>query len=107
VEIVGALGAEGRWFDSTSSRHVGTLGKSFTRNCLYDGCGAYSCLVAKFDSCNSLLSSVNTLLVDILRCVRLCIKRKYYIRYSFYYHLYKMYVYCVVIPTILNGRGYA
>src|SRR6218665_3818979 len=34
------FGAEGRWFDSTSSRHVGTLGKSFTRNCLYDGRGA-------------------------------------------------------------------
>src|SRR6218665_3627135 len=52
-------------FDSTSSRHVGILGKSFTRNCLYDGC-------------NSLLSSVHTLLVNILRCVRLYIKRKYY-----------------------------
>jgi len=38
-DIVGAFGAEGRWFDSTSSRHVGTLGKSFTRNCLYDGRG--------------------------------------------------------------------
>ena len=23
-EVVGAFGAEGRWFDSTSSRHVGT-----------------------------------------------------------------------------------
>ena len=34
--MVGAFGAEGRWFDSTSSRHVGTLGKSFTPNCLYD-----------------------------------------------------------------------
>jgi len=31
VEFVGAFGAEGRWLDSTSSRHVGTLGKSFTR----------------------------------------------------------------------------
>src|SRR6218665_575723 len=51
------------WFDSTSSRHVGTFAKSFTRNCLYDvmwhPCG---CLAAKFDSCNSLLSSVHTLL---------------------------------------------
>ena len=74
--IVGAFGAEGRWFDSTSSRHVGTLGKSFIRNCLYDGCGA---LAAKFDSCNSLLLSVHTLLVNIQRCVRLYIKRKYYI----------------------------
>src|SRR6218665_223787 len=35
------------------------------------------CLAAKFDSCNSLLSSVHTLLVNILRCVRLYIKRKY------------------------------
>jgi len=26
---------EGRWFDSTSSRNVGTLNKSFTRNCIY------------------------------------------------------------------------
>src|SRR6218665_1136070 len=36
------------------------------------------CLAAKLDSCNSLLSSVHTLLVNILRCVRLYIKRKYY-----------------------------
>src|SRR6218665_3344953 len=78
VEIVGAFGAEGSWFDSTSSRHVGNLGKSFTRNCLYDGC---SCLAAKFDSCNSLLSSVHTLIVNILRCFRLYIKRKYYYYY--------------------------
>ena len=36
------------------------------------------CLVAKFDSCNSLLSSVHTLLVNILHYVRLLyIKRKY------------------------------
>ena len=28
VEIVSAFGAEGNWFDSTSSRHVGTLDKS-------------------------------------------------------------------------------
>jgi len=40
MEIVGSFGAEGRRFDSTSFRHVGTSGKSFTRNCLYDGCGA-------------------------------------------------------------------
>ena len=32
----GAFGAEGRWFDSTSSRHVGAMSKSFPRNCLYD-----------------------------------------------------------------------
>ena len=36
IGAFGAFGAEGRWFDSTSSRHVGALGKSFTRNCLYD-----------------------------------------------------------------------
>jgi len=36
------------------------------------------CRAAKFDSCNSLLSSVHTLLVNILWCVRLYIKRKYY-----------------------------
>ena len=30
-----AFGAEGRLFDSTSIRNVGTLGKSFTRNFLY------------------------------------------------------------------------
>src|SRR6218665_2017690 len=68
------VGAEGRWFDSTSSRHVETLGKSFTRNCLYDAlvtaCAVLwrcrncrslfimtdvapcDCLAAKFDSCN-------------------------------------------------------
>ena len=40
IIIVGAFDAEGCRFDSTSSRHVGTLGKSITRNCLYDGCGA-------------------------------------------------------------------
>jgi len=39
VKIVRAFGTEGRWFDSTPSRHLGTLGKSFTRNCLYDGFG--------------------------------------------------------------------
>src|SRR6218665_266574 len=32
----GAYVAKGRWFDSTYSRNVGTLGKSFTRSCLYD-----------------------------------------------------------------------
>ena len=34
--VVCAFGAEGRWFDSTFGRHVRTLDKSFTRNCLYD-----------------------------------------------------------------------
>src|SRR6218665_71921 len=36
------------------------------------------CLAVKFDSCNDLLSSVLTLRVNILRCGRLYIKRKYY-----------------------------
>src|SRR6218665_2349810 len=35
VVVVGAFGAEGRELDSTSSCHVGTLGKSFTLNFLY------------------------------------------------------------------------
>ena len=43
-------------------------------------CGAlHDCLVVKFDSCNSLLSSVHTVLVNILQCVRLYIKWKYII----------------------------
>src|SRR6218665_1059007 len=42
---------------------------------MWPPCG---CLAAKFDSCNSLLSSVHSLLVNILRCVRLYIKRKKY-----------------------------
>ena len=36
VVVDGAFGVDGRWIDSTSSRHEGTLGKSFARNCLYD-----------------------------------------------------------------------
>jgi len=40
------------------------------------------CLASKFDSCNSLLSSVHTLLVNILRYVRLYTKRKYYYYYA-------------------------
>ena len=77
--VVGAFCAESHWFDSTSSRHVGTLGKSFTHYCLYDvmWCPVAALQVAKIDSCNS-LSSVHTLLVNIRRCVRLYIKRKYY-----------------------------
>src|SRR6218665_2086336 len=42
------------------------------------------CLAAKFDSCNSLLSSFHALLVNILRCVRLYIKRKHYNIIIFY-----------------------
>jgi len=40
------------------------------------------CLAVKFDSCNNLLSSVHTCTshVNILQCVRLYVKRKYYIR---------------------------
>ena len=34
--VFGAFGAEGLWFNSFSSCHIGMLGKSFTRNCLYD-----------------------------------------------------------------------
>src|SRR6218665_1152924 len=78
MEFFGAFGAEGRWFDSTSSRHVGPWASpSPVIACMPDvaPCG---CLAAKFDSCNSLPSSVYTLglLVSILRCVRLYIKRK-------------------------------
>ena len=32
----GALHLQGRWFEPYSSRHVGILGKSFTRSCLYN-----------------------------------------------------------------------
>jgi len=57
--VVGAFGAEGRWFDSTSSRHVGTLGKSFTRNCLYDVMWrSVAALRLKFDSCYGKLGKV-------------------------------------------------
>src|SRR6218665_402274 len=42
-------------------------------------CGALrGCLAVKLDSCNNLLSSVYTLLVNIMRYVRLYIRRKYY-----------------------------
>ena len=65
------------------SRHVGTLGKSFT--CAWKTDVAHcGCLAAKFDSCNCLLSSVHTVLVNIMRCVRLYIKRKYYHYYWFW-----------------------
>jgi len=77
VEIVGAFDAEGRLFDSTSSHHVGTLGSpSPVIACMTDvaPCG---CLAANIRLLG-LLSSVHTLLVNILRCVRLYIKRKYY-----------------------------
>ena len=69
---VGAFGGEGCWFEFHSSRHVGTSGKSFTRSCLYDVmCCPRGCLVVSVDSCNSLLPSVHTLLVNIQQYVRL------------------------------------
>ena len=34
--VFGAFGAEGRWFEFHPSRHVGTMGKSSTRSCLYE-----------------------------------------------------------------------
>src|SRR6218665_3111232 len=75
-----AFGAEDRWFYSPFSRHAETLGKSFSRNCLYDVMWRpVASMRLKFDSSNSLLSSMHTFLVHILRCVRLYIKRKYYI----------------------------
>src|SRR6218665_2922471 len=54
--ILVVFGALGRWFEPTSR----------------------GSLAAKLDSCNSLLSSDHTLLVNILRCVRFYIKNKYY-----------------------------
>ena len=36
VVFFGAFGAGGRWFESHSVHHVGTLGKSFISSCLYD-----------------------------------------------------------------------
>jgi len=46
------------------------------------------CLAVKFDSCNNLLSSVHTILVNILPDVRLYIKRKYYSIYPSIYGIY-------------------
>ena len=58
----GALHPQCHNFEPHSSRQVSTLGKSSTH-----------CLGVKFDSCNNLLSSIHTLLVNILWCVRLYI----------------------------------
>ena len=44
IVVIGAFGAEGRWFESHSSRHVGTLGKSITRSCQYDVMWRPACL---------------------------------------------------------------
>ena len=49
----------------------------FTAGCLYDMMWTlWGCVVARFDSCNSLLSFVHTLPGNILRCVRLYIKNE-------------------------------
>src|SRR6218665_1909736 len=57
---------------STTNRIINTkLAITRRPNCLYD-------LWLKFDSCNSLLSSVHTLLVNILECFRLYTKQNYY-----------------------------
>src|SRR6218665_1363403 len=49
-------------------------------------CGTLrGCLASKFNSCNSLLSSVHTLRVNILSCVRLYIKTKILL---YYYYLF-------------------
>ena len=78
VVVVGTFGAESRWFYSNSSRHLRTFGKSFTRNFLYDAMRRpVAALRLKFDSCNSMISYAHTLLVNIILCVRLYIKRKY------------------------------
>src|SRR6218665_1641363 len=87
VVVFGAFNAEGRWFVSHSSYHIGTLGKSITRNCLYYVMWClHGHLAVKFDSCNNLLTSVRTLLVYIPQCVRLHVKLKYYC----YYHYMKL-----------------
>ena len=75
----GALHPQGHRFESYSSHHVGTLGKSFTQSCLYNEMWCPAWLAVKFDTCNNLLSSIHTLLVSILQYVRLYIKRKIYI----------------------------
>ena len=81
MAVFGAFGAEGRLFQSHSNRYAGTLGKFLTRvACIYDVMGALrGCLAVNFDSCNNLLASVHTLLVNILRYVSLYmyIKQKY------------------------------
>jgi len=68
--VFGSFGAEGRWFEHHSTRHVWTLGKSLALSCLYTTwCGALrGCLGVKFDSCKNLLSFVHSLLVNILQC---------------------------------------
>ena len=85
-----ALRPHGRRFEPHSSRHVGTLGKSLTRSCLYNFCRTWinemkdktwcdalrDCIAVKFYYCYNLLSSVNTLLVNSLWYVRLYIKHE-------------------------------
>ena len=50
--VIGAFRVEGRCFESHSSRHVGTLGKFFTRSCLYDvmWCPAWLPCSSRFQS---------------------------------------------------------
>jgi len=84
--VVGAFGAEGSWFDSTSSCHVDTLGKSFSRRlvvvaCIYDV--MWRPVAALRLNSTPVIAYYHTLLVNILWCVRLYMKRKYY--YSYLY----------------------
>src|SRR6218665_2698157 len=82
--------------------HVGTLASpSPIIACMTDvaPCG---CLAAKFDSYNSLLSSIHTLLIDILRCVRLCIKQKYYYYYYTRATNHNVYNTCVLMKVSVH-----
>ena len=81
----GAFRPEGRRFESYSSCHVGTLGKSCITWC-GTMCG---CLAVKFDSCNSLLSSVHTM--SVIHTVRVWnIKARKIIIISWIYQKFKI-----------------
>src|SRR6218665_1178414 len=83
--MFGALCPEGSRFEFCSSHHAGTLEKSFLVIACISRCYTLrGCLVVKFDSCNNLLSSVHTLLVNFLQYVRFYINGKYY--YYYYYN---------------------
>ena len=74
-----AFGADGRWFESHYSRHIGSLGKSFTRSCLKLWRDVAPCVdVLRLNSTPviAMLLTVHTLLVNILQCVTLYIKTK-------------------------------
>jgi len=60
------FGVFGRWFESHSSRHVGTLGTSpsLVVACMTLCSALRGYLASKFDSCNNLLSSVHTSLAS-------------------------------------------